>query len=326
MPNNDKIHDEYELPVDRKKRLFDELDEIDTFDDPTASTFLVSNTKREDKEKKKASADPVDEEVDNAGLWLATLSDLSLRKIKGRAPKNFLNPKEKKKKKKHNKNDPKNFKKEFEPEVALVDNLLIEQTRFVDSLQQKYDRMEGLKSTARGMGKFTTDLISNINQARQLAAQLVDKKISVKKTIADLEMKERKEIGAALNDSEDLNNYAATFLKNIMSSRADIAGYGGDISIEDVDDSTVGDVLESSIDDERSADVAAYLKYENAGVKVICLVNPDDLDDYEFIAETKDGEILTDYPLPDLNGITLNRSTMIATDAYGQKYQAEFRE
>ena len=55
-------------------------------------------------------------------------------------------------------------------------------------------------------------------------------------------------------------------------------------------------------------------------------MNPDDSDDYDFYAETDDGEAIFDYPLPEHTKLTFNRSTMIATDAYGKKYPVFFRE
>lgn len=316
-------YDEYELPKNRKKRILSDLDELDLETDD--SVFLVSSViKNEPKSKKKKNEDePTQEDI---GGWLTTLSELSVSKIRGRTPRNFLSGKDKKKKKhKKGKNEPTDFAKEFEPEVALVDNLLIEQTRFVNSLQQKYDRMESTKSSARGTGKFTNDLVSNINQARQLASQLVDKKISVKKTIADLEMKERKEFSGGVN-GDDMNNYAAEYLKTLMSQRSELVTGFGDTAIEDLDDEGVNNLFDSVVSDDRGDDVAAYLKYENRNVEIICIVNPDDFDDFTFIAETSDGEVLTDYPLPEESHIVLNRSTMIATDSYGRKYKAVFRE
>lgn len=307
--------DEYELPVNRKKRILSDLDEIESQED----VVLLSSSKKDKKEKK--------EEVEDAGSWLTSLTTLSTSRIKATksAKDLFSNGKKGKKKKKKEKNEPTDFAKEFEPEVALINNLLVDQSRFVDSLQQKYDRMESLKSSARGTGKFTTDLIANINQGRQLTAQLVDKKISVKKTIVDLEMKERKELGAGL-DGDDMNNFAAEYLKNIITNRPDMMNAYGEIGVEDTDEYGLIDAIDGNLDDNRGDEVAAYLKYENRHVTVFVEMNPDDVDDYDFVAETDDGEVLLDYPLPDKTTLSLNRSTMIATDAYGKKYKVEFRE
>lgn len=318
MPeDNGLFSDEFELPKNRRKRIMNELDEIDD-DSGVLLPYTTSDEKNKIKRQKEA------EKEEDTALFISTLSTLSRSKMKtSRFPKDIFGKKKKKKKKKEN--EPTDFSKEFEPEVALLDNLLSEQSRFVSSLQQKYDRMESQKSSARGTGKFTTDLISNINQARQLSAQLIDKKISTKKAIAELEMKERKELGANLN-SDDVNNFAAEYLKNIISNRPEMSGSYGNYEIGDVDDEGLISAIDSNIDDERGDEVAAYLKYENMDVTIKVVMNPDDLDDYDFIAETKDGEILDDYPLPEHTTLSLNRSTMIATDAYGKKYHAEFRD
>jgi hypothetical protein len=40
-----------------------------------------------------------------------------------------------------------------------------------------------------------------------------------------------------------------------------------------------------------------------------------------FIAEDEDGNIIDDYPLPKtIDSISINHSTLVATDRYGKKY------
>lgn len=312
MSETKLIYDEYELPVNRKKRILSDLDDIDDMEPP----ILISTVSKPKKEK---------EPTEEPSAWLSALSSSRHNKIKTtRSAKNIFSTKKKKKKEK--KGEVRDYNKEFEPEVALLNNLLQDQNRFATSLQQKYDRMESLKSTARGTGKFTTDLIDGINQARQLSMQLVDKKISTKKTIAELEMKQKKEMGLGL-DADDMNNYAANYLKSLINNKQDLGTNYGNYEIEDVDEEGMLSALDESVEDTRGNDVSAYLKYENRHVEIIALVNPNDYNEYEFIAQADDGEVLTDYPLPDHNRLTVNRSTMIATDeVYGTKYRVEFRD
>ena len=314
--NKNSFYDEFELPRNRKKRILEDLNTLDdSFDD---DVILMSSSKKENKKNE------VKEENEDLGEWLSTLSSLSQTKLKAtRKAKDLFGGKKKKKNKDKKKGEPTNFSKEFEPEVALLNNLLIDQNRFVDSLQQQYDRMTSLKSTARGTGKFTTDLCANINTGRQLAAQLVEKKINTKKIIADLEMKERKDLGLGEN-TDDLNNFAAEYLKNILVSRPDMSSNYGNFDVEDMDEDDFINSIGNSVEDTRSDEVGRYLKYENRNVKIIVRMNKDDYDDYEFIAEASDGEILLDYPLPEHTSLSVNRSTMIATDTYGKKYPIEF--
>lgn len=309
------FYDEYELPRNRKKRI---LEDLDSFDDDTSDIVLMSA----DSSKKKKEKEEQEEE-EPVSSWLTSLSEISSSKLRSTRKAKDIFGKKKKKKDKKKKGEPTNFAKEFEPEVALLNNLLIDQNRFVDSLQQRYDRMNSLKSTARGTGKYETDLCTNINTARQLATQLVDKKISVKKIIADLEMKERKELGIGEN-AEDINNFAAEYLRNIIKSRPDLGSNYGNIDVEDMDEDSFIASIGNSIEDDRSDEVHQYLKYENRNVKIFVRMNQNDYDDYEFVAEADDGEILLDYPLPEKTTLSVNRSTMIATDSYGKKYPLEF--
>lgn len=320
MPENKSslFCDEYELPINRKKRILSDLEDIEN-----QEVVLLSSVKNEKKEKKKESDE---DKFDKPDEWITSLSTISTSRIKAtKSAKDLFSGKKKKKEKKKKKDELTDFHKEFEPEIALVNNLLAEQIRFTDSLQQKYDRMENTKSSARGTGKFTTDLISSITSARQLSAHLIDKKIATKKAIYELEMKERKDKNGGV-DGEDMNNFAAKFLGDMLAANPNMSTAFGGYEIEDVDDAGMMGAIDSSIDDERGEEVSAYLKYENRNIQIKIEMNPDDSDDYDFYAETDDGEAIFDYPLPEHTKLTFNRSTMIATDAYGKKYPVFFRE
>lgn len=181
----------------------------------------------------------------------------------------------------------------------------------------------------RGVGKYTMDLANAITQARSLSSQLVDKRVSLKKTIADLSFKEKKEFGAASGGSGNIDDYASNFLKNIVKERAifngDGSGYDGMIGDGD-SDAMFAEIGSQLMDSTRSSDSDKYLKYEQRGVTLKVMMNPTDSDDYYYIAEASDGEILDDYPLPMSGKLKFNPSTMKATDSLGEKYDVEFTE
>ena len=54
-------------------------------------------------------------------------------------------------------------------------------------------------------------------------------------------------------------------------------------------------------------------------------MNPDDESDYDYIAIDENGIEIDDYPLPFKGNLSVNRSTNIATDTYGQKYEVRWR-
>ncbi len=315
----EKLYDEYELPVDRRKRIISDLDSIDDgyYDDGMSSQTIITSSIKKKKQEKD------EEELADATAWFTTLSELSQTKIKVSKHANNIWKKDKKKKKK--KDEPTDYAHEFEPESELINNLMIAQSRFVDSLQERYDNMMSSKASAKGNSKFLTDFIEQLNDARQSLGTFVKQKSDLKKTIAELNMKERKEFSNTDLLGDDLNNFAATYLKNIIAKESGV-GYTGVSSIEDAD--TEDDIFSflDMNDDMRSEDAKSYLKYENRNVRIEAVVNPNDFDDYEFIAYADNGDILTDYPLPDKTHLSLNRSTMIATDNYGQKFKFEWRE
>lgn len=326
----------------RSRSILDELDDI-TSDEGTSSpsSIMMSSLTKKDKKKDIDSSgdtenDSNEDELDDE--WINAISSFKTPKTKKQKKNLFkgFEP-EKKKKKKEKTGGAVSHKKDFDPELALLRELQMDQAKFVDSLQKRYDQMEGTKSTARGVGKYTTDLCNTITQARSVSMQLVDKIISTKKTIADLDFKERKEFGSGGNSEQtNMANYASTYLKQVMTAgRNNVinsmeGNYGSQTSFE-YDDSNDDDLF-SSIDENlgatgRSDDVEKYLKYENENVSVKVLWYDDKDDDdpnkYEFVAYTQNGIELSpsEYPLPLKTKMNINRSTGTATDIYGNKYE-----
>jgi hypothetical protein len=232
-----------------------------------------------------------------------------------------------KKKKKHKDKDGKNdivdYSKELDPESALLTNLLGEQNRFTESLQKEYDFIKSRKGSSRGITKQMTDLVENITEARSLSMQLVKEKINVKKLIAELSLKQHKEMGGQLGD-EDINDFASNYLKQMLMNRNTIVNNAStDSSVQEYDngDDMLDDLSLSLGDDSRPDEVKKYLKYENNNVEIFVVITDDDIENYEFIAQDDTGTIIGDYPLPNHTEISVNRSTNIATDYFGKKYR-----
>lgn len=321
--------------ISRKDKLLDELEEIDA-DDYDISEDSKGNIKPSDPGSFLASRFLKEEDIKNddanetADDWFSHLVEKSDIKVKANKHKKydkaFGNGKKKKKKDK-NGNEITDFNKEFETEKALLNNLLIDQNNFVDTLQNQYNQLVGKKSYSRGITKNLTDLINDITQGRSTSLQIVDKTIALKKTIADLTMKQKKELGQSEIDTENLSDFASSYLKKMIDEKqqyingtgsADIGDYTNDEMVNLVSEN-IGDV-----DKEFSDETEKYLKYENSNVQIIVKIHDDNEDDYEFEARDEDGNVISDYPLPFKNKISVNRSTNIATDIYGQKYNIEW--
>ena len=312
----------------KKRSLLDEYDELE-LEEPAMSfnKFRPSEIKKE-KETSELAKSVDEDEIDDD--WLGVLSQWKTPKVK--THKNYRNSDvfdflhgesgKKKKKKKKEKEGPKDYYDDFAPEIGLMRNMLEDATKFTDSLQKRYYALESTKSSARGVGKFTTDLISSINQSRSVSSQLLNNITSLKKSIADLNMKERKEAAAANGgDGEDLSNFSASFLRKlIQQDRSDAAMYGDAVPISGDEDDIFDNISELLADNGRSDEVDKYLKYENRNVELVAYVDPD-TDAYEIKAIAEDGEELYDYPIPEVERMDINHSTEIATDEYHTRYR-----
>lgn len=297
----------------------------------TDSSFLPSSFLTKKTKKKNTIQVPEQSEDE----WLAALmdtSEITIKKSKHRTNvfDDALGGKKKKKKKDKDKNEPTDYKKEFETEAALLKNLMIDQAHFVESLQKEYDFLKSSKSSSRGINKNTTDLIANISSGRSIIMQLVDKQVALKKTIADLTMKERKELsGNSIDGVENLSDFASSYLKRMIDERHTILT-GGSTDVGDYSITEMADILNDNLTtgentEDRPEEVDKYLEYEDRNVTIWAFVNQSDIDDYEFVAFDEDEEEIPDYPLPNKNKLSVNRSTNIATDIFGQKYPIRWR-
>ena len=320
----------------RSKNLLDELDDLEDEVPLVSSISSKIEKEKEDKKKIKKALKEEKEKEKHEDLddddWAITLSHFKAPKAKKR--KDFFNnfdPEKKGKKKKKHKGGPISHKKDFDPELVLLRNLQRDQDKFVDSLQKKYDQLESMKSSARGTGKFTTDLIMSINNGRSVSMQLVDKIISAKKTIADLDLKERKEFGNGNNESENMNNFASSFLKTVVNSgRGNLTEGDGsyeNFDNQDYDTDDLFDDIESNLGEtDRSPEVENYLEHEKDNVQVKVhyhdsVESGNEDDKYDFAAYNGKGERIYDYHLPQKNKLTLNRNTNLAKDLYGNTYE-----
>ena len=307
----------------KKQELLDRLESIDVDSEVYSdeSSFLPSSTMKI-KEKNKSDYDLSDN-------WFnEMMSYQDIKPHKSRSSDVFgleeLISGKKKKKKKEGKKDEIDYKKEFEPESFLYKNLLVEQTRFTEALQKEYDNIKSMKSTARGSSKQITDLISNITNARSLSMQLIDKQVNIKKQVAELSMKQKKELNGGI-DGEDLSSFGANYLKNLLNNRAVLYDNGNgtpEVSEYSEDEmfNNISNILDNDENAKRDDETELYLKYENRNVTVYVYIENDDVENYQLIAKDENGDEIFDYPLPNHTSIGVNRSTNIATDVYGKKY------
>lgn len=330
------------VPKRRVSDLIASLDDMDKQPMVLASSIAEEEVKKKEEEKSSEDPKPAKKkkkskydvfsdpnEDDDETSWLAAISRVPKLKPKKKGISdiyNFDSKKDRKKKKnKDGKTELTNYNKEFEKEMGVLQHLLVQQNEFVEKLQSQYDYQTGNKSPVRGIGKYQTDLISNINSARALSKDIIRELVNTKKTISDLSMKEKKELGLLNEGGENMNEYASGFLKQLLTlDRKTMNGNGGS-DIEDMDLSSMStddltEMLQDRDDYEfRSDESMKYLKYEGDNVQVKCLVHADG--SHEFAAFDRDDNLIDDYPLPSNDTeVSINRSTMKARDDFGVNY------
>lgn len=333
--------------VDDRDDLLADLEAMSR-DDYGSNAFITEDTvvdKKKKSKKKKREEETVS--TTGSGDWFTDFMDnihaaevgATRRPRRGTDIEDLIYGKKKKKKKKKKKDgEPTDFKKEFETENMLYTNLLRDQTKFTASLQASYDALAGRKASGRGMTKNEQDLIANITSARSLCTQLVDKRTNLKKLTTELALKERKELGLGADlDGGGLGEFGSAYLKKLIDERHMLEQGGSDI-IYDMDEDDVGDALQDRLnapvddkdrdlytDTDRTAESEAYLRYENANITTYVSINSRDESDWYYVARDPEGNEIGDYPLPCSSIGSINRSTNIMTDGFGQKYQIEWR-
>lgn len=320
---------------DRMDDIYSELDMLD--EEPIAllsekSKEIEARHEKEEEEEKKEEKEDYPKyslfgEPESDEEWLACVSEMPRLNFKKRFSGDLFDVSEKgKKKKKKKKDGTTDFRKEFDPEMATLKHLLLDQNEFVTSLQSAYNNMTKQKSTVRGIGKYQNDLVSNITSARKVSADLVKQITDVKKVIADLSMKEKKELGLLMGgDENNVSEYASTFLKQLISGDRKSFMGDSDSMVEEANEddmaSYIGQSMESNEEyEERPEEVDKYLQYEGDNVSVKVILHSDG--SQEFIALDGDGDIVPDYPLPkNSTKLNINRSTGKAKDEYGIAYE-----
>ena len=314
--------------------LMSDFKSFEDMDKPTfGQQFVASKEEKKSKKEKKKKEKEKQEEAESRAMdnWMAAMSSIKFSPTvdkKGARHYDFDElftegvSHKKKKKKKKKKGELTDFNKEFEQETRLVKNILAQQTKFTDSLQKRYDILESSKTAARGVGKFTTDLIESINTSRNISLAAIKELAAIKKTAIDLHMKEKKEMQDSGIDEQNLSTFSANLLKQAISEdRSKLTNYVGIATpVDGTEDDIFENLSEEMRDEERPEEVDKMLKYEAAGVEVYAVVNKE-TENWYLIAKDENDVVVPDYPLPEPENLYFNHDSTYASDDYHVRYE-----
>lgn len=317
---------------DNKSKVLENLNDIDS--KQISLTESLTNV-MEDRSKPKDIIEEVAKDSESTESWI----DLINKKVKKSAKKKAKYSEDdfddlsisSKKKKKRTKDGLINYEAQFDTELGILKNMYLQHNRFVDDLTKEYNTMRASKSSARGVTKYMTDLIEAITSARTVSMQVIKELIAAKKSVAELNMKEREKFQKqSSTEQQDMSQYASTFMNEIfkrgrssildvpVSYESDDAGYDYEEYTSESMLDEINNVLNNNMDEE-DRERELYLKYEGRNVTIY--VAYDEIEDeYYFVAQDEDGNELSDYPLPEKGNLTINKNAGIATDDFGQRY------
>ena len=229
-----------------------------------------------------------------------------------------------------------NYNKEFEPELNMLKSIVSEQNKFTMDLLKRYQLAAGPNTKdAMPLNKTLVELAGIINNSRGNSLSILREIGSIKKTIADLYMKQRKldsEIsGDNFNNTQDLgllgSNLAASLFNN--SESAISSNINSDSNMQQPIQSTNKFANIPTLDPNNWEDPSLINKqtlYETIPHKIIVEYNKDaGLARFKAIRDS-DGEELLECPKPTCNIKSMDLENKIAKDSFDQIYPLEILE
>lgn len=200
--------------------------------------------------------------------------------------------------------------------------------------------IQQIRSSGYGVNrKMLSELISAKSQLQRLKLDAIKEASKIQKDKFDILSKQSKD-KAAKGSGNDSSTAAISGIQALMSmghkSMLDSVGGRAASAGAMMDDDCYYDDLEDSDEviqeryfkDEEVTEGDIYLKYENAGVQMVLIYDPENPNNKYIVAEDKDGNIIPEYPTPSLEDLEfeIDTSTHSATDALGRNYILRIEE
>lgn len=253
----------------------------------------------------------------------------------------------------------KNYQKEFAPELKMLQNLVADQNRFTADLQKRFQQMIGpnLKD-ASPLNKTEVELASVLNNSRSNALGVLNAIGSVKKTIADLYLRQKKQDyelngkGGSDIDTTDLGLLGSSLVAQMGGSSYDIqpqtqnpyqpmsqpSQQSQPINNTITNASVVepseavgsGQVVQAQAFDPDSwdgdgIDVGSSVLYESIPHEVVVEYHPDTQQARFKAVRSDTGEELVDCPVPtsDPSKLTFNEEALTVKGQFDEIYKLE---
>ena len=208
-----------------------------------------------------------------------------------------------------------NYSKKFAKEMKQHHKLIRQQATYVDQLEKLFRATTGLgTSNPRQLTKTDVELASVLSQARGQLLQMIGGVSSLKKTIADLNLKQYERLAKAGTDSGTITNEdlkGSSMLKEILAA---------DINHTTPSTSSLDDLPDiNSIDNDDSM-VSIDVRNEGRNIQ-LAIIHDTATSTNIPVALNEAGEIVNDYSIPSyMNDVDLYVTEGIAKSKLGHTF------
>jgi hypothetical protein len=249
------------------------------------------------------------------------------RKWIGDETENRIDVEKAKKKKKRN------YNKEFEPELNMLKAIINDQNKFVQDLQKRYQTNAGPNTRDSGtMNKTLVELAAVVNNARGNSLGILREIGNIKKTIADLYMKQRKldaDLGGLNIEEKDLGLMGSSLAANMFEQMGTpvgpptATGVNGMIQVQPP--SETGPPI-SDFDPDSWSVGDDSTKYENMDKKIVVEWHKNTNQARYKAVDNQTGMELQGCPVPTGSIKSIDPINKVAKDDFDQVYQIEIVE
>lgn len=244
----------------------------------------------------------------------------------------------------------KNYKKEFEAELNMLKNLVTDQNKFTNDLQKRFNSMIGPNTKdAMPLNKTQVDLASVINNSRSNALGVLNAIGNVKKTVADLYLRQQKQDadlgkGGSSDGEQDLgilgSKIASSYIGNSIPVSNDNYSYN-----EPQQQNTPGNTASNNIyniQPQQNQNPSSYdfdpstwdgpslspndsVLYESIPHKIVVEFNKNDGSSRFKAVRNDTGEELVGCPVPtsDISRLKINEKDMVVKGEFDETYKLE---
>ena len=229
----------------------------------------------------------------------------------------------------------KNIEAKFKPEIANLQKLLKENENLSKSIKAILDPI--FTSKARIPYKTLVDLITAYNVTNSNKMQNIKEMGNLKKSIIDLKFKaDAKEKSG---EEMQMDQYGSQLFdqlfklgrKNVIDQVNEYQPAMDDNIIGQYDNRSIDEVMNERLSSEnneagssfRSEDGSKYIQYESLQPE-LCIQKSFSTGDLEVVAISRDGVVIDDYPVPDieqLGKLTFNSESNTCSDQTGRIFK-----